>query len=161
MDKKTYTINDKTWYQAKLVPGQIQQLCKALTGIKDFRIMDLADAGDLVTSLGSNILRLLAIILNPEGVKIKDKDLEKLEDELFEADIDIMEVVADFFTLNPTDTLFNKLTGMISKTTDMIVANTVAEMKKIMDEAMTGKTADGSKSSSSTSPEETSPGANT
>lgn len=113
MTEKKYTINGKPYYQRKLVPGQMQQLCAVLNLVSGSRLAGLRGSGDIIIALGSRLLTVVAIVINPEGVKLKDKKLVQIEAELFEADIDIMEIIADFFTLNPIDSLLEKLSGKL------------------------------------------------
>ncbi len=147
MTEKKYTINGKTYFQRKLVPGQMQQLCGVISLVSGNRLAGLRGSGDIIVALGSRMLSVVAIVITPEGVRVKDKDLKEIEDELFESDADIPEIVADFFVLNPIDSLLKKLSGVIGKMSDRIT--------KTVEDAMKSKT------SSSPSQEETSPNATT
>lgn len=125
MTEKKYNINGKTYFQSKLVPGQIQQLCGVMNYVTASRFTGMKGPGDIIIALGSKLLAVMAILLTPEGVEVKKKDLVKIEDEFFDADVDVVEVMADFFLLNRTDSVFEKLTGIIST-----IAGKVEDVKK-------------------------------
>ncbi len=150
MTEKEYIINGKKYYQRKLVPGQMQQLCGVISLVSGSRLAGLRGSGDIIVGLGSRLLSVVAIVITPEGMRVKDKDLKKIEDELFESDADIPEIVADFFVLNPIDSLLKKLSGVIGKMSDRIT--------KTVEDAMNQMK---SKTSSSHSQEEMSPSATT
>lgn len=139
MKEKTYQIDGTTYTQRPLVLGQLRQLRQVLTG---FVVPSNLTPADIIASLEDKLPQALAILLTPEGAKIKDKDLDALASEL-ENSLELetaIEVIEDFFTCNPVASLANKLAGMAEKMRGMI------------------KTKTGSSSSSSNLPTETLPG---
>ncbi len=133
-----YSINEKTYYQNKLVLGQWRQLLDILKGLT---IPGNVDVLGMVDILGDRLPLALAVVLNPEGVALKDKDLPALADELeytISADA-VIKVIEDFFECNPLPSILAKL----------------SQAAGILDGMMT-KTQ--STPSSSSSPPETSPG---
>lgn len=109
-----YTINDKTYVQRTLVLGQIKQLTEALQGVA---IPAGAGVGQVAGLIGDHLPRCAAVILQPEGVAHRDKDLAALEAE-FAEHLDIVtadKVIDDFFALTPAETiarLMGRLRGM-------------------------------------------------
>lgn len=109
-----YTINDKTYTQRTLVLGQIKQLTVALAGVN---IPAGAGVAEVAGLIGDQLPRCAAVILQPEGVPHKDKDLPALEAE-FAEHLDIVtadKVIDDFFALTPAETiarLLGRLRGM-------------------------------------------------
>lgn len=110
MEEK-YTIGDKIYVQKKLVLGQWRELKDALKGI--------VIAGDLspvnlLTALGDNLFLVLAIVLTEEGHSPRGKDLPALADDIeygITPDTAI-EVIADFFDLNPIPLILKNLTEL-------------------------------------------------
>lgn len=113
---KNYKIGNKVYYLKPLVLGQIRQLIKLLSGVS----IDLnAGIGALIQALGELLPAALAIVLTPEGIKPKDKDLEAIAQEL-EDDITldlIVEVINDFFVLNPISSVLTQLNQKIQNLT--------------------------------------------
>nr|WP_321466753.1 hypothetical protein [uncultured Desulfobulbus sp.] len=109
-----YTINDKTYIQRTLVLGQIKQLTEALAGVD---IPAGAGVAQVAGLIGDHLPRSAAVILQPEGVAHRDKDLVALEAE-FAEHLDIVtaeKVIDDFFVLTPAATiakLLGRLRGM-------------------------------------------------
>jgi len=111
---KTYKIGNITYQQRPLVIGQVKQLLTVLEGLtipSDINIMGL------MAVLGDRLPDALAVILTPVGMSPKDKDLNELSEELaFSLEIEqAMEVVEDFFVLNPISSLFGRLNQAIEK----------------------------------------------
>jgi len=111
---KTYKIGGITYQQRPLVIGQVKQLLTVLEGLtipSDINIMGL------MAVLGDRLPDALAVILTPVGMSPKDKDLNELSEELaFSLEIEqAMEVVEDFFVLNPISSLFGRLNQAIEK----------------------------------------------
>lgn len=106
-----YDIGGKKYIQKPLVLGQLQQLLKLLEGIK----IDTPTPMGIVTALGEKLHKALAIVLIPDGVSVKDKDIEALADELaFEADIDVaVKVIEDFFACNNLGLLLQRVAKVI------------------------------------------------
>lgn len=116
MSVHSYEIGEKTYEQKPLVLGQLRQLLDVVAGTL---IPHGADAMALVAALGDKLPRALAIILTPEGVNLRNKDIDALAANL-EFDISLeqsMQVVEDFFTCNPIASLLEKLTGAMGKAT--------------------------------------------
>jgi len=111
---KTYKIGGITYQQRPLVIGQVKQLLTVLEGLT---IPSDIDMMGLVATLGDRLPDALAVILTPDGMSPKDKDLKKLSEELaFSLEIEqAMEVVEDFFVLNPISSLFGRLNQAIEK----------------------------------------------
>ena len=111
---RQYKIGDKIYIQRPLVIGQVKQLLAELQGIV---IPSNVDVIDLVAAIGDRLPDALAVILTPSGMSPKDKDLKKLSEELaFSLEIEqAMEVVEDFFVLNPISSLFGRLNQAIEK----------------------------------------------
>lgn len=109
-----YTINGKTYTQRMLVLGQIKQLTEALAGVN---IPAGAGVGQVAGLIGDHLARCAAVVLQPEGVAHRDKDLAAMEAE-FAEHLDIVtadQVIDDFFALTPAATiakLLGRLRGM-------------------------------------------------
>lgn len=120
---KKYTIDGVCYTQTPLVLGQMVQLSNELKTL-DLDVVE--DIQGFVTAAGDRLPRLLAIVLTPEGVAKKDKDLDDLANTL-EDSIDLTtleEVVEDFFTLNPVTSILQKIekaTGVIGETVGRVV----------------------------------------
>jgi hypothetical protein len=109
MDKKyTYQIGGRKFFQQALTPGQWKQLLPLLFELK---IPPQIDALSIISMLGDNIHRVLAVVLREKGGKLKDKDLGDLTEFLAEeADaMTTLEVVEDFFGCNPMTSISEKL----------------------------------------------------
>lgn len=138
MKEKRYTIGDKTYIQRPLVLGQMKQIREVLNGLA---FPSRLTVPDIIEALEDRLPLALAVVLTPEGLPVKGKDLPALADEL-EGALELetaIEVVEDFFICNPVASLSTKLAGMADRLRGM----------------MTGPT--GSSNSSSSSLTETSP----
>jgi len=113
-----YDVAGVCYLQAPLVLGQTAQLAKAL---EDFDLESFSGGiGEFIVQAGDRIPRLLAIVLTPDGVAKKDKDLDEIEEHLTDnMDLATMrQAVADFFDCNPIVDLLSeveKSTGMIGE----------------------------------------------
>jgi hypothetical protein len=140
----TYTINGVTYIQKPLVFAQIKQLTSVIGNIASQGGIDVdSGAVGLIEALGDNLTYALAVALTPEGTNLRDKDLEKLADEI-EYNIlpgQILQAVTDFFVCNPILSLLEQLQGMTGS-----IRNQVTSVKT------------GLSSLSASSPEETLPG---
>ena len=129
-----YEIGGKVYIQKPLVLGQIGQLLDCLKGtaITSFNPLDIFN------ELRDQMPGLLSIVLTEEGKSPGDKDLEKMAGEMeFSIDIDTaLGVIEDFFDCNPVASIWKRLNGMPQKIVRRLPV--------------------GLKSSSSSSPEETS-----
>jgi len=108
MIEKKYDIGGKTYIQKPLVLGQLRQL---LAVLKEVEIPADANVPCLIDVLGAHLPDALAVILNPEGISPRDKELGALADEI-EFTItpeQIFEVVDDFFGCNPLPSLLDRV----------------------------------------------------
>lgn len=109
-----YTINGKTYTQRTLVLGQIKQLTEALEGVS---MPAGAGVGQVAGIIGDHLPQCAAVVLQPEGVAHRDKDMAAMEAEFCEH-LDIVtadKVIDDFFSLTPAATiakLLGRLRGM-------------------------------------------------
>ena len=112
MKIKKYKIGDKVYIQKPLVLGQLQQLLTLLSDIK----IDTPTPMGIVASLGEKLHTALAIVLCEEGQSLKDKDVEKLAEELKDAvDIEtVLEIIEDFFAFNKLNLISQKITNIVS-----------------------------------------------
>lgn len=103
-----YTIGGKTYFQTPLVLGQWRQLMAILKGVS---IPENVDAIGLAHLIGDKLPEALAVVLNPEGVPIKEKDIAALAGDLeFSASPDLaFEVIRDFFDCNPMLSILKRL----------------------------------------------------
>ena len=103
-----YFIGGKKYIQKPLVIGQLKQLSRLL---KDVVITPEAGATSLVEAIGDKLPEAMAIVLIPEGVEVKDKNIEEIAKELeFQVDIDIaVKVIEDFFVCNQVSSLWKRL----------------------------------------------------
>lgn len=136
---REYVFNGTTYIQRPLVLGQVRQLVNLLEGTSFRR-----DGGvqAIIDALGDKIGHALAIVLTEKGKSPRDKDLDNLAGEL-EYDMtpeDLLQVIDDFFCLNPVSSLFERMTATMQNVTGAF------------------GTVTGSTSLSSPSPPETSPG---
>ena len=137
MTEFKYEIGGVIYTQRPLVLGQIRQLMNLMKGII---IPHDIDTMGLVSLRGDKLPQAVAIVITPEGMSLKDKDVKALTDEIeFEISPEMsMQVVEDFFTGNPIVSLLEKLNIAVGKIGE--------KMKET-----------GLKSSSAPLPEETSP----
>ena len=136
---REYVFNGITYIQRPLVLGQVRQLVNLLEGTSFRR-----DGGvqAVIEALGGKIGHALAIVLTEKGESPRDKDLDNLAGELEyvmtpEA---LLQVIDDFFSLNPVSSLFERMAATMENVTGAF------------------GTVTGSTSLSSPSPPETSPG---
>jgi phosphoribosylpyrophosphate synthetase len=110
-----YIIAGKKYIQRPLVIGQLKQLSKLL---KDVVISPDAGAAELVEAIGDKLSEAIAIVLIPEGVDIKDKNIEEIVKELeFQVDIETaVKIIEDFFDCNQVSSLLKRLQNAIKKT---------------------------------------------
>jgi len=127
-DRKVYTIAGKKYYQQELVLGQIQQLIRFLDSIEVPE--DFGEEVPLVRFLrilGDHIGEFLAIILTPEGVRPKDKDMDAVREDMEEVTQgQLMEILEDFFSFTrPSDLLawFGDLVGRMFPSEGKTIGN--------------------------------------
>lgn len=108
----TYNIDGKVYHQKPLVIGQVRQLMDTLGNIT---LPAYIDMPGIIALLGDKLPAALAVILTPEGMHLKDKDIEALSVELaYSMDIETtMKAVEDFFDLNPIASVLGRLSGMV------------------------------------------------
>jgi hypothetical protein len=114
--KKEYTFENKNYSMSELRIGQYRQIIGLLEGME---IPDTLNAGSLLIALKDKIHLALAIILNPEGVNLKDKDIDELASEL-EFTLypeDLFMVLNDFFDCNDLTSLLKNLNQTIENIT--------------------------------------------
>ncbi|HBE45742.1 MAG TPA: hypothetical protein DDW17_09975 [Deltaproteobacteria bacterium] len=112
--KYVYEINGKRWIQKPLVIGQVKQLISIIGHLK---IPGNIDIPGLIALLGEELPRVIAIILTPEGMSLREKEIDTLEKELEETLYieTAIQVIEDFFDLNPIALSLERLTGAIEK----------------------------------------------
>jgi hypothetical protein len=110
-----YIIGGKKYLQRPLVIGQLKQLSKLL---KDVVISPEVGAAELVEAIGVKLPEALAIVLIPEGVDIKDKNIEEIVKELeFQVDIETaVKIVEDFFECNQVSSLLKRIQNALKAT---------------------------------------------
>jgi len=110
-----YIIGGKKYIQRPLVIGQLKQLSKLL---KDVVISSEVKAAELVEAIGDKLPEALAIVLIPEGVDIKDKNIEEIVKELeFQVDIETaVKIVEDFFDCNQVSSLLKRIQNALKAT---------------------------------------------
>lgn len=117
MEKCTYDIGGKTYVQRPLVLGQVRQLMAEISPLGG--INPEAGRAEVITALiqCSQLERVLAVVLSPEGEDLRTKDIDALarEVEFGITPETIVQVVEDFFDCNPTASLLQKLIGVIVK----------------------------------------------
>ncbi|OPY15247.1 MAG: hypothetical protein A4E66_00166 [Syntrophus sp. PtaB.Bin001] len=106
--ENVYVIGGKEYTQKALVLGQWRQLLDVLKGIS---IPADIDAHGLVNILDDRLALGLAIIINPAGIPLKEKDIPAIADELeFSADAEtIFKIIDDFFACNPLPLILEKI----------------------------------------------------
>ncbi len=120
MSECRYYIDGVTYIQRALVFGQIKQLAGLLGGVT----IDMDNGAEgLLDLFGDKMPQALAIVLTPEGVRVKDKDLIQLADDLEFAITaeQVVQVIDDFFTCNPVVSLLNRLSQTSGVIKDLVV----------------------------------------
>ena len=113
-EKYKYEIGGVVYEQKKLVLGQINQLIGLL---KEVNIPAEATAMNLITALGDKLPLAIAIVLHKPEVKLKDKDIKEVADEIeFEMSPELaLEVIEDFFDLTHISSLLEKVGKTVEK----------------------------------------------
>lgn len=114
MEEKRYEIGGKTYVQRPLVLGQWRQLndvTKEVILPKDLNVKNL------IMAFGNRLFHVLAVIITEEGKSPRDKDLAALAEEIeFGVTPETaLEMIADFFALNPVFSLLNNLESLVSQ----------------------------------------------
>lgn len=112
MQEATYTINGKTYTQRPLVLGQVKQLMELLKGVS---IPRNADAFGLIEALDEKLPQALAIILQEDGIPLKDKNLSELSLEMqYGVTPEItLDIIDHFFELNPIASLLSRIGNLV------------------------------------------------
>lgn len=100
MERKEYVIGGKRFFQKELVWGQVKQV---LTEIKGVDLPSSTTTKDVLKIFEDKLPRLVAIVLEQEGVSLKEKNIDDLV-YFFEWELStklIEEIVEDFFGFNP------------------------------------------------------------
>jgi len=140
-ETRTYRLVDgKALIQRRLVLAQMEQLIERLGDVEwpDFNNFNLLSFHN---AIGAKLPVALAIVLTPEGQDPREKDIDKLADEIhYGLPIDEgIRALSDFFTLNPTASIVRSLRDLLASQSAI-------------------KAATGSRTSSLSSAGETSPG---
>lgn len=114
-----YEIGGKKYIQKPLVLGQIRQMMNIMQGVV---IPDDADTLRIIAALGDKLSKAIAITITPEGVAVKDKDINSLAAEIeFELSTETtVQVIEDFFSCNPIASLLERLGGIAEKITSQM-----------------------------------------
>ena len=111
-----YVFNGITYVQRPLVLGQVCQLVNLLEGTTFSR-----DGGvqAIIEALGGKIGQALAIVLTEKGTSPRDKDRYALAGELefVMTPEDLLQVIDDFFSLNPVSSLFERMAATMKNVT--------------------------------------------
>jgi hypothetical protein len=113
MYRHQYQIGEKVYIQKPLVLGQIKQFLTILQGIQLPATMDVMG---IITALGDNLPKALAIVLieAPGDVPLKDRDITTIAAEIeYLVDLETaVKVAEDFFVCNPIASLYERISGM-------------------------------------------------
>lgn len=110
--QKEYDIDGRAFVQRPLVLGQLQQLLRVLNGIAVPEQLTLAT---LLDALGGRLYTAIAVAITEKDCSPRDKNIEELAAELeWKLDADtLLEIVDDFFALNPISSLLEKIGKLI------------------------------------------------
>lgn len=105
--EKKYDVDGEPFVQRPLVLGQLLPLCKIIEGveIKSFSVQGI------ISALGENLSKAIAVMLIPENVALRDRDYEADAEWISEhmsAEM-ALEVVADFLSFNPVSSILAKV----------------------------------------------------
>lgn len=118
-----YVIGGQKYSQSPLVLGQWRQLFEAMKGLT---IPGEANAIELIGILGDRISEALAIVLNPDGVPLKEKDLTAIAGEIefgIEGEV-LIQVIEDFFVCNPLPLILQKINAAAGIMAEMMTEKT-------------------------------------
>ena len=134
-----YEIGGRKYFLKPLVLGQAQQLIRFLKGKK---LPESLSPIEIIESLGDDLSEGLAIVLSEEGKHLKDKNLKELAKEIQFSILpeSVLEIIKDFFELNPLASILQRLAEKINQ---------------IIDQLMTGSMKSSSPSQEETSQKET------
>ena len=113
MNENTYEINGIVYRQRPLVLGQLAALGELLEAVT---IRELTVQG-IIQAFGDRLADAMAVVLVPQGQKVRDRDLNALARELDEhMTIETaLEVVADFLHFNPISSLFERIRAITAR----------------------------------------------
>ncbi|MDW8003053.1 MAG: hypothetical protein RMJ39_10420 [Deltaproteobacteria bacterium] len=115
---KRYEIFGKTFIQKPLVLRQTKQLVELFSDTNLSKLFE-SDIENLIKIFAKKGAKFLAIVLIPEGVEIKDKDMAYLEELFEDCDLDTFtEVVKDFFLFNNLLSLIQKVVSPLTEKTE-------------------------------------------
>jgi hypothetical protein len=129
MDRKEYCFGGKNYEQLPIVLGQLRILEPIISSLK-FSPGENAVA-DLVASLGSNLHRVMAILLVEKGVSVREAmqniDIRQsdLEWSMFPADC--IEVLEDFFECSRISSLFERIREAVQKAQNQAMTTSSSE----------------------------------
>jgi hypothetical protein len=113
MPEKKYEIGGKIFIQRPLLVGQLVPLVTRTDGV----IINSLDAKSVVSTLGDKLNSVLAVIMIPEGVDVKSRDLDEIErhlDNYLEVST-ATEIVGFFFDSTPPSLLLSLIKIMMGK----------------------------------------------
>lgn len=115
--EKRYEIGGKTYIQRPIVLGQFAELAPMLSGLT----ISTQDSAKLIADLGSNLPRVMAVVLVEEGKSLP----EAFRSEAIQARANhlawnvqpeqVIEVVEDFFECTPVSSISTRLGAMMQK----------------------------------------------
>lgn len=116
---KKYLINDREFYQTKLVWGELELLTN------EFESLDLSflnEISDIASVFSKKTPRICAIILREEGKEKDEKSIDETHKWLkFNLDLDLgVEIIEDFFEINSPTSLLEKVNNLIQKVVGQI-----------------------------------------
>lgn len=130
---KEYNFEEKKLVQKPVTLGQIRQLMRTLkdTQIDFGSFQDGLSLPKIIELLGDKAPPVFAIILQEEGVPLKDKNLEQFEKEIeFLITPDVaLQIVADFFELTPTSLISENAIKLMNNITSKLNMETEEEEK--------------------------------
>jgi hypothetical protein len=148
-----YKIGDKTYIQKPLYLGQIKMLTKTMKGIKWPQQLDISAIMEAIIDIIPEAFSIVLIEKGKESISdLKNRDLASVQEE-FEFVVNtvtILEVVSDFLSCNPV----NSLTRILKNVIDTTYTRTPPITEQTQTDQNNGT---GSMSTSSTSVEETLP----
>lgn len=114
-----YDIGGKTYTMLSLRMGQVHQLLDLL---KDQEIPDELTVASLFATLGPKLKEAIAIVLHVPDVRLQDKNIAELADEIaFEITPEQeMEIIEDFFDCTPISSILERMSGMVEKITEKL-----------------------------------------
>jgi hypothetical protein len=143
MQEKKYEIGDRTFIQRPLLIGQVIPLIENLQGIE----LKSMDPKSIMGALGPRLTKILAVLLIPEGVRPKDRDLDEIQAHLddYLAATTATEIMTDFFVFTPPSSLLSAVKALIDQGSE--------SLKMVTD--LSGSSADSSKTSARETSDET------